>query len=101
MLVADLRALAETLRATVQTSRELATRAEARNAAGRLALESLLITQPVEPVEGVIDGLAYACEHSAAYGDPAVDTLIRTALYLVGRRVAAIEGAPSEGLTLH
>ncbi|WP_132249590.1 hypothetical protein [Methylobacterium segetis] len=100
-LVRDLHDLTEKLRATVQTSRAIAARAEARGEAGRTSLKSLLISEPHDPVEGVIDGLAYACEHSAAYGDPAVDSLIRTALWLIGRKIGARESSGAEGKTLH
>lgn len=100
LLAEELWDLAETLRATAQDSRDLAARAEAKHVAAREMLGTLFVTRPAEPVEAMVVGLGYACEHSAAYGDPAVDMLIRTALYLVGRKIAA-DGLALADRTLH
>ena len=51
------------------------------------AMEKVLLSSPVDPTEGVVDGPIYAAEYSAAFGDPVVADLIRTALRLSGLRL--------------
>ena len=101
VLVDELRVLVDAMRETVLESRALTSHMRVRKVLCDAAREKVLLSMPLDPAEGVVDGLVYASEYSAAFGDPVITDLIRTALRLVGLRLGLECGPKSDGQSLH
>ena len=101
VLVEELRALIASMQETVLESRSLTSHMLARKALCDASRAKVLLSLPLDPAEGVVDGLVYASEYSTAFGDPVVTDLIRTALRLVGLRLGLECGPSHAGHKLH
>ncbi|WP_336486110.1 hypothetical protein [Methylobacterium nigriterrae] len=82
------------MRETVLESQAITLRAREREGLRDTVRQKYLLSAPLDPAEGVVDGLVYASEHSTAFGDPVVSDLIRMALRLAGARLG-LECSPA------
>src|SRR4051794_26748530 len=100
-LVQDMQVSISRLRETVLESQAITHQARQRKVLHDAVRQKILFAALMESAEGLVDGLVYASEYSAAFGDPVVADLIRIALKLVGVRLRLEWGPTSRGHQLH